>query len=57
MLADRLMAKTDYDTDRDLHTLELLKLRFGESNLHQCEIMLKVRLRLPGLADCQDNHE
>ena len=43
MLADRLMSKTDYDTDRDLHTLELLKLRFGESNLHQCEIMLKAR--------------
>ena len=43
MLADRLMGKADYETDRDLHTLELLKLRFGESNLHQCEIMLKVR--------------
>jgi len=42
MLADRLMAKTDYDTDRELHTLELLKLRFGETSLHDCEIMLKV---------------
>ncbi len=43
MLADRLMAKTDYDTNRELHTLELLKLRFGETSLHDCEIMLKVR--------------
>lgn len=42
MLADRLMAKTDYNTDRELHTLELLKLRFGETSLHDCEIMLKV---------------
>ncbi len=27
--------------ERELHTLELLKLRFGESNLHTADIMLK----------------
>ncbi|KAJ7530253.1 hypothetical protein O6H91_15G086400 [Diphasiastrum complanatum] len=41
MLADKLMNKSDYDTDRDIRTLELLKLRFGENNMHGCEIMLK----------------
>lgn len=29
MLADRLLAKTDYDCDRELRTLELLKARGG----------------------------
>jgi len=42
MLADKLIGnRTDFETDREVHTLELLKLRFGESSLHQCEIMLK----------------
>lgn len=45
MLADRLLCKgSDYDCDRELRTLELLKLRFGESSLHNAEVMLKVRL-------------
>lgn len=30
-----------YNVERELHTLELLKLRFGESNLHTADIMLK----------------
>jgi len=42
MLADRLLAKTDYDCERELRTLELLKVRFGEANLYNAEIMLKV---------------
>ena len=42
MLSDRLLAKTDYDCDRELRTLELLKVRFGEATLHNAEIMLKV---------------
>lgn len=42
MLADRLLAKTDYDCERELRTLELLKVRFGEANLHTAEVMLKV---------------
>lgn len=37
MLAERLLAKSDYDTDAELRTLEHLKTRFGESNLHSCE--------------------
>lgn len=40
MLADRLAAKTDFDCSRELATLELLKLRFGESNLNEIEVML-----------------
>ena len=41
MLAERLLSKVGYDVDREMHTLELLKLRFGESSLHKCEVMLK----------------
>jgi anaphase-promoting complex subunit 2 len=41
MLADRLIAITDYDVDKEVRNLELLKLRFDESSLHNCEIMLK----------------
>jgi len=37
MLADRLLAKADYDCSREVRTLELLKLRFGDVNLHTCE--------------------
>jgi anaphase-promoting complex subunit 2 len=38
MLADRLLAKLDYDINHEIRTLELLKLRFGESNLQNCEV-------------------
>lgn len=41
MLADKLIGKSDFDCDHEVHTLELLKLRFGEESLHACEIMLK----------------
>ncbi|MCO5567286.1 hypothetical protein L7F22_020976 [Adiantum nelumboides] len=41
MLAEKLLSKSDYDIDRKIRTLELLKLRFGESSMHSCEIMLK----------------
>lgn len=41
LLADKLLANLEYDTDREVHTLELLKLRFGEESMHQCEIMIK----------------
>lgn len=51
-------AMTD-DTDPHVHTTELLKLRFGESSMRQCEVMLKdmhdskrvtarIREQLPG---------
>ncbi|KAH7437518.1 hypothetical protein KP509_05G076000 [Ceratopteris richardii] len=41
MLAEKLLSKSDYEIDREIRTLELLKLRFGESSMHSCEIMLK----------------
>ncbi|KAL7488663.1 hypothetical protein ACHAW6_014263 [Cyclotella cf. meneghiniana] len=41
MLADKLLSNLDYDTDKEVHTLELLKLRFGEESMRQCEVMIK----------------
>ncbi|RUS32149.1 hypothetical protein BC938DRAFT_476169 [Jimgerdemannia flammicorona] len=41
LLADRLMAVADYDTEREVRNLELLKLRFGESSFQTCEVMIK----------------
>mmetsp|Transcript_18602 Transcript_18602/g.40472 ORF Transcript_18602/g.40472 Transcript_18602/m.40472 type:complete len:751 (+) Transcript_18602:158-2410(+) len=41
MLADKLLANLDFDTDKEVHNLELLKLRFGEMSMRQCEIMIK----------------
>lgn len=41
LLADKLLANQDYVTDSEVHTLELLKLRFGETSLRQCEVMIK----------------
>ena len=41
MLADKLLVNLNYDTDNDVHTLELLKLRFGEMSMRNCEVMLK----------------
>ena len=38
MLSDKLLSKTDYNCDREIRSLELLKLRFGEANLHNCEV-------------------
>jgi anaphase-promoting complex subunit 2 len=41
LLADRLLTSLSYDTDREARNLELLKLRFGETSLQYCEVMLK----------------
>lgn len=41
LLADRLLAQSVIHTEREIRYLELLKLRFGESQLHFCEVMLK----------------
>jgi anaphase-promoting complex subunit 2 len=41
MLAEKLLSKSNYDAEREMHALELLKLRFGETSLHNCEVMLK----------------
>ncbi|KAL7542585.1 hypothetical protein ACHAXR_012103 [Thalassiosira sp. AJA248-18] len=41
MLADKLLGNMEYDTDKEVHNLELLKLRFGEVSMRQCEVMIK----------------
>ncbi|XP_067140286.1 anaphase-promoting complex subunit 2 isoform X1 [Centruroides vittatus] len=41
LLADRLLSSFSYNTEREIRYLELLKLRFGESQLYYCEVMLK----------------
>merc|ERR1719309_1402760 len=41
LLSNRLLANCSYDTEKEIRYLELLKLRFGETPLHQCEVMLK----------------
>lgn len=41
LLADRLLAQSAINTEKEIRYLELLKLRFGESQLHFCEVMLK----------------
>ncbi|KAI7819902.1 hypothetical protein BC939DRAFT_458926 [Gamsiella multidivaricata] len=40
ILADRLLHATDFKIDREIRQLELLKLRFGETDLQHCEVML-----------------
>jgi anaphase-promoting complex subunit 2 len=41
MLADTVLVSSDFDTEKEVHNLELLKLRFGEMSMRQCEIMIK----------------
>ncbi|KAK9701972.1 Anaphase-promoting complex subunit 2 [Basidiobolus ranarum] len=41
LLADRLLSVQEYDTEREVRHLELLKLRFGEVSLQSCEVMIK----------------
>lgn len=41
LLADRLLSQFTYNTEKEIRYLELLKRRFGESQLHFCEVMLK----------------
>lgn len=41
LLADRLLTQLDFNPEKEIRNLELLKLRFGESLLHTCEVMLK----------------
>jgi len=41
LLANRLLALKSYDSKRELTNVELLKLRFGESSLQLCEVMVK----------------
>ena len=41
LLSNRLLNQFSYETEKEIRNLELLKLRFGEAPLHQCEVMLK----------------
>lgn len=41
LLAERLLTQLDFNPEREIRNLELLKLRFGESLLRKCEVMLK----------------
>ncbi|CAH8435157.1 unnamed protein product [Dicrocoelium dendriticum] len=41
LLSQRLLRQRSFHTARELRNLELLKLRFGEQNLVECEVMLK----------------
>ena len=41
LLSNRLLSTFTYETEKEIRNLELLKLRFGETPLHQCEVMLK----------------
>ncbi|CAG9840451.1 unnamed protein product [Diabrotica balteata] len=41
LLANRLLTQSTFDTEKEIRYLELLKLRFGDSQLHYCEVMLK----------------
>ncbi len=41
LLADQLLQNLEYRADKDMATLELLKIRFGELSLHSCEVMLR----------------
>ena len=40
ILGERLLKK-EYEFDREIRVLELLKLRFGEAGLQACEVMLR----------------
>ncbi|GIY73163.1 anaphase-promoting complex subunit 2 [Caerostris darwini] len=41
LLADRILTTFSYNIEKELRYLEMLKLRFDESQLHYCEVMLK----------------
>lgn len=41
MLGDKLLSNGKFSYEQEIATLELLKIRFGETPLHPCEVMLK----------------
>lgn len=41
MLDERLLQNPQVEYATELRNLELMKLRFGEQNLHECEVMLR----------------
>jgi anaphase-promoting complex subunit 2 len=36
LLADRILTQFNYEIEKEIRYLELLKLRFGETQLHYC---------------------
>ena len=40
LLANRILTQFNYDTEKEIRYLELLKMRFGEAQLHFCEVGL-----------------
>lgn len=41
LLADRLLSQGACNTEKEIRYSELLKVRFGDAQLHYCEVMLK----------------
>ncbi len=41
LLAERILSQSHYDVVKEVRNLELLKLRFGEEDLHTCAVMLR----------------
>eukprot|EP01062_Namystynia_karyoxenos_P058891 TRINITY_DN50346_c0_g1_i1.p1 TRINITY_DN50346_c0_g1~~TRINITY_DN50346_c0_g1_i1.p1 ORF type:complete len:915 (+),score=273.65 TRINITY_DN50346_c0_g1_i1:101-2845(+) len=41
LLRERLIGADSFDSEEDLQTLEFLKLRFGDTAMQSCEVMLK----------------
>jgi anaphase-promoting complex subunit 2 len=41
MLDERLLQASTVPFEKEQKDLELMKLRFGDQNLHQCEVMLR----------------
>ena len=41
LLASRLLALSDFNTEQEVKHIELMKLKFGEAAMLQCEVMLK----------------
>ncbi|CAG9466528.1 unnamed protein product [Pedinophyceae sp. YPF-701] len=41
VLAEKLLGRSDWDTDHEIRTVELLKLQLGEDSMQACEVMLK----------------
>lgn len=41
MMAEKLMSVKNYNIDEEIRNIELLKMRFGESALQNCNIIVK----------------
>ncbi|EPZ36177.1 APC2-like protein [Rozella allomycis CSF55] len=41
LLAQRILNAKSFDCEKEIHHLELLKLKFGENSLQMCQVMIK----------------